>query len=415
MAPNMAMMQNMMQMAMANPSMMQTPGFQQMLQQMMMTTGQQSPQQQLQPNPMSFGIPQGFSQAYPQAPVPTPPVSAAPPSTAAPESSLKSSSKDHSSIKLSSSRPVDTFAGGGSTAEQIKSLRAEQAKLESRSLTASKRAESASKIASIKASAVSQLETAVDLCILMDVTGSMGGPIQLAKDTMKSVVNQAKDRFEPKLDVRVAFVGYRDFCDQERFVVKDFVSSDRVGEVINTLDGCRASGGGDAPEDVAGGLEKVLNLAWKSNIKMLIHVADAPAHGTEYHDMGEGADTCWTPGKGPDPAEMMTQLAQKRLAYYFFKINNSTDKTFAKLKVAHKNSRRECRSFELREGADAALFKDLVMESIVGSVRDAGVTLSKASSVASSSKSASSSSPKSVTSKALDAGLSSGLFSASYY
>ena len=90
-----------------------------------------------------------------------------------------------------------------------------------------------------------RMQTAVDLCIMMDITGSMGGPIKLAKDTMALVVEQCRDKFN--LEVRVAFVGYRDFCDQERFVVKDFVGGESVDEVIQTLRGCNASGGGDAP------------------------------------------------------------------------------------------------------------------------------------------------------------------------
>ena len=39
----------------------------------------------------------------------------------------------------------------------------------------------------------------------------------------------------------------------------------------------------DGPEDVAGALEKALSLTWKGDTRIIIHIADAPAHGSEYN------------------------------------------------------------------------------------------------------------------------------------
>jgi hypothetical protein len=49
------------------------------------------------------------------------------------------------------------------------------------------------------------------------------------------------------------------------------------------LDKCPAKGGGDGPEDVAGGLNAVLDLSWIASTRLVIHIADAPCHGTAYH------------------------------------------------------------------------------------------------------------------------------------
>merc|ERR1712135_21145 len=64
--------------------------------------------------------------------------------------------------------------------------------------------------------------------------------------------------------------------------VKDFTSSQR------------ASGGGDTPEDVQGGLYQALQLNWLENsIKVAYFCADAPCHGKQYHtcadDFPEGS------------------------------------------------------------------------------------------------------------------------------
>jgi len=45
----------------------------------------------------------------------------------------------------------------------------------------------------------------------------------------------------------------------------------------------RASGGGDGPEDWVGVYDMALNnIAWRNGTRLIIHIADAPAHGSEW-------------------------------------------------------------------------------------------------------------------------------------
>lgn len=46
----------------------------------------------------------------------------------------------------------------------------------------------------------------------------------------------------------------------------------------------KASGGDDAPEDIAGALNRVHQFEWRSRTKLIIHIADAPCHGKKYHE-----------------------------------------------------------------------------------------------------------------------------------
>jgi hypothetical protein len=79
--------------------------------------------------------------------------------------------------------------------------------------------------------------------------------------------------------IRVAFVGYRDYDDgSERVVKKDF--TENTNDVINFMNSVSAFGGADACEDIFGGLEEVTKLDWISPNRILIHVADAPQHGS---------------------------------------------------------------------------------------------------------------------------------------
>ena len=41
-------------------------------------------------------------------------------------------------------------------------------------------------------------------------------------------------------------------------------------------------GGGDGPEDFVGGYNNVFKMAWRNGTKLIIHIADAPAHCKKY-------------------------------------------------------------------------------------------------------------------------------------
>ena len=46
------------------------------------------------------------------------------------------------------------------------------------------------------------------------------------------------------------------------------------------MDSIEADGGEDVCEDIFGGLERVIELKWENSIRVLIHIGDAPAHGS---------------------------------------------------------------------------------------------------------------------------------------
>ena len=75
--------------------------------------------------------------------------------------------------------------------------------------------------------------------------------------------------------LRVAFIGYKDH--PERPVIHDFASD--FASLERSLGEIRAEGGGDIPEDVYGALEAARGLNW------VVHVLDAPPHGSAFHDL----------------------------------------------------------------------------------------------------------------------------------
>lgn len=126
-----------------------------------------------------------------------------------------------------------------------------------------------------------------DLCFCVDSTGSMDIVIDEVKNHLNKVVEQVSTT-NPGLKLRVAGVFYRDpyeaacaQCTDGGNEYIDFTSD--ISAFCRFVDGIRADGGGDKCEDVAGGLLLVSQLAWQQPTKVLVHITDAPSHGSRYN------------------------------------------------------------------------------------------------------------------------------------
>lgn len=166
----------------------------------------------------------------------------------------------------------------------------------------------------------------VDLAFIIDCTGSMASYIDSVKSSITEIVRRIR-RTNGNLNLRLAVVGYRDIRDEKRFEVLDFVDSvdvfqSFVGELV-------ATGGGDAPEDVAGALQKANGLAWSQTSRAVFLIADAPCHGTLFHSHSMDDDfPTGTPGI--DVIKELKELLAKQevrgsMSFNFGRITNHTD------------------------------------------------------------------------------------------
>ncbi len=122
----------------------------------------------------------------------------------------------------------------------------------------------------------------LDLAIVLDTTGSMGGEINKFQATMGAIATRIQE-LPQKPGVRYGLVAYRDQDDDYVTKHKDFTGDlPSFREALNQLE---ASGGGDKPEDLEAGLSVVLNkLQWNENenaLRLAVLVADAVPH-TDY-------------------------------------------------------------------------------------------------------------------------------------
>jgi len=174
-------------------------------------------------------------------------------------------------------------------------------------------------------------ENILDLALVMDLTGSMGPWIENTKDTLKQVIDTVVQSY-PDLEVRVAFVGYRDFPDNDIFTIHDFTFD--LAKMKSYISGLRARGGADHPEDVAGGLYQLLNLSWHPDSTKLANlVADAPSHGEQYHS-GSDSHPQGSPA-GLELEDLVKQIRAKDISFTCYKLDDSTEQMYSKIKETY--------------------------------------------------------------------------------
>lgn len=81
----------------------------------------------------------------------------------------------------------------------------------------------------------------------------MGPYIEACKERIIDIMNKVRDLY-PHYRIKFSVVAYRDFCDIEKAHFETFQFSDNLLDCVNFLENLEAKGGGDIPEDLAGGL-----------------------------------------------------------------------------------------------------------------------------------------------------------------
>lgn len=227
---------------------------------------------------------------------------------------------------------------------------------------------------------ISKRAQQADLCFLVDCTGSMEGYIVEVKDKICAIVDGVS-RTSKNLDLRLAFVGYRDFCDEtDRLSTLPFGKD--VEGLARFISGEIANGGGDAPEDVFGGLDAVLGLNWEADTRVLIHIGDAPCHGSRFHPAhisdhgGHALDINGKDRNGLSAEGLIFRLKSNAIAYHFYHVCRRDTKRMIEEfnKIASKLS---YVIFEADLKETATLLEKFAVQSVTRSIADSARALSK--------------------------------------
>ncbi len=168
----------------------------------------------------------------------------------------------------------------------------------------------------------------IEVCFVLDTTGSMGGLIEGAKQKIWSIANEVIAA-KPTPSVKFALIGYRDRGDA--YVTRLTPLTEDLDAIYADLRKFDAGGGGDTPESVSQALDEAVRLiAWsadRSVLKIIYLVGDAPPH-TDYQDGPDYKDVCAAAAKKdliinavqcgnlPGTREFWTDIARRSEGHY---------------------------------------------------------------------------------------------------
>lgn len=132
----------------------------------------------------------------------------------------------------------------------------------------------------------------IEVCFVLDTTGSMGGLIAGAKEKIWSMANEIISA-KPTPEVRIGLIAYRDKTDA--YTTKVYPLSNDIDDIYAKLMAFKAQGGGDTPESVNQALnEGVTKMEWSKDqkvLKIIFLVGDAPPH-MDYKQDVKYMDSC---------------------------------------------------------------------------------------------------------------------------
>ncbi|XP_064633661.1 uncharacterized protein LOC135491619 [Lineus longissimus] len=210
----------------------------------------------------------------------------------------------------------------------------------------------------------------IDLCFVLDTTGSMGSYIEMAKKYITEMTQKVREsvrKYSGKLtDLRVAFIGYKDFGDAGHTQEQPF--TEHIDSVTALVSKMSPSGGGDTPEDKIRALKSALNYSWEHRAKFLVLIADAPGHGT-WCTGGKFGDS--HPDKGGDMPGTVENIAQKEIHLMYVQITNMTDYEFHNFRstyttAAPPSMKNGFIPLDIRSGGGADILQSKITDEIDG-------------------------------------------------
>lgn len=159
-------------------------------------------------------------------------------------------------------------------------------------------------------------EKMLDLCFILDTTGSMGSYITAATQNIELICDEIinSERLASPDCLRIGLIAYRDHPPQDMsYVTLKFGFTSSPKAVKESLKSLWASGGGDGPEAVTAAMHEALTLDWRPQAsKMAVLITDAPPHGIgEYGDGFSRGDP-----SGHDPLQLARKMAQAGISLF---------------------------------------------------------------------------------------------------
>lgn len=179
--------------------------------------------------------------------------------------------------------------------------------------------------------------SSLDILFLIDATGSMAKVIDGVKRHIQELVDSIYNDSENTQNIRLSIVSYRDYNDKPQYENLDFTEDIETFKYF--LDNLQAKGGDDQAEDVFTGLQQANLMNWSSDARLLIHFADAPCHGLNFHDPYISDNYPDGDKDNRNVFVLLRNLAEycNINTYQFMHINNTTQMMLEEFKTIYRN------------------------------------------------------------------------------
>ena len=117
-----------------------------------------------------------------------------------------------------------------------------------------------------------------------------------------------------RIDINLGFIGYKDYINYANYINIEFTQNYET--LKNSLNSIKMTTNTDYPEDLEGRIELAFINNWKNNARFSIIIADAPCHGTKYHNMKDNY-----PNGNPYRKNieiLIKEFAEKKFLYFVF-------------------------------------------------------------------------------------------------
>lgn len=154
----------------------------------------------------------------------------------------------------------------------------------------------------------------IELMFVIDATGSMADEMKYLMAEIKDVISEVKNKNE-NIEILLAIMVYRDTTDEYVTRYSDFTTD--IDSQIWFLKDQSANGGGDFEEAVDTALLEAANKQWTNtaSTKILVHVADAPAHDKDVAKWNAAVKTLAS--KGIRLISVASSGIDKKTEYFF--------------------------------------------------------------------------------------------------